>query len=80
MKAAMECGNRRAEIDEVEVPDLPLFNRVKYLVTFSRMSGRVRRSKHGVWKVFTDDARKAKRLAKRWVSGCKLGDPVLRGA
>jgi hypothetical protein len=66
MTEAHENGNRRAEIDG-------------NVVTFHRMSGKVRRSKHQVWKVVTDDIRRARRLAKRWVNQAKLGDPVLKG-
>lgn len=66
MSEAFESGNRRAEIDGNEV-------------TFHRMSGRVRRTKQQVWRVITDDVRKARRLARRWTQQGKLGLPVLKG-
>jgi len=61
---AIEQGNRRAEIEDG-------------FVVFLRMSGRVRRSKQPVWFLPCASKRKARRLAKRWVSEGKLGKPVL---
>jgi hypothetical protein len=61
---AFESGNRRAEIDG-------------NVVTFMRVTGNVRRSKRGVWKVECDDLRRARRLAKRWTLKGRLGAPVL---
>ena len=59
-----ESGNRRAEIDGTTV-------------TFQRVSGTVRRSKHAVWKAEAGDLVRARRLAKRWVFKGKLGKPVV---
>jgi hypothetical protein len=65
MKEAFESGNRRAEINE---------NRV----TFLKLSGNVRRSKHSVWPpIVVEDIKKARRLARAWVFKARLGDPVL---
>ena len=80
MTQAMECGNRRAEIEERRegAEGLPLFPpRTEIVVTFHRMSGKVRRTKHQVWKVVTNDVRHARRLATRWTRNGLLGAPVL---
>lgn len=60
-----ESGNRRAEIDGG-------------LIRFLKVTGRVRKSAHGVWKMAMGDLKKARRLARRWVFKGLLGDPVLR--
>jgi hypothetical protein len=59
-----ESGNRRAEIDDV-------------IFSVFRVSGHVRHSKIGVWKVNTDDVRRARRLAKRSAFKGRLGESVL---
>lgn len=59
-----ESGNRRAEIDG-------------QVVSFLRITGNVRRSKQGVWKMQCDDPRRARRLAKAWAFRGRLGEPVL---
>jgi hypothetical protein len=40
------------------------------------VTGSVRRSTHGVWVTEVDDLKRARRLAKRWVFGGKLGKLV----
>lgn len=59
-----EAGNRRAEVEGG-------------VVTFLRMTGNVRRSRVGIWKLETDDVRRARRLAKRWAFKGKLGKSVV---
>jgi hypothetical protein len=59
-----ESGKRRAEVDGC-------------MVTFLRMTGNVRRSRVGIWKLVTDDVRRARRLARRWAFKGKLGKPVV---
>jgi hypothetical protein len=59
-----EAGNRRAEIDG-------------NVVSFLRVTGRVRRSIEGVWWTTCDDPKKARRLAKAWAFKAKLGKAVL---
>lgn len=61
---AYEQGNRRAEIMGNEI-------------VFMLVTGNVRRSKHGVWRLAVDDIKRARRLARRWVRRGKLGEPVL---
>ena len=55
-----EAGNRRAEVRPSECD---LF---KTRVVFQRMSGRVRRSRWGIWHVDVDDASQARQLAEDW--------------
>jgi hypothetical protein len=64
MTEALEHGRRRAEIDGL-------------VVTFSRVTGNVRRSNQPVWWCEANDLAHARRLAKRWVSKAKLGKPVI---
>lgn len=56
---AVECGNRRAEMDG-------------HHVVFLRITGNVRRSKQPVWFIPCTSERRAKRLASEWVDKAKL--------
>jgi hypothetical protein len=64
MTEALERGNRRAEIDE-------------NFVTFFRLTGKVRRTKRGVWKYQAENIKRARHLARRWIMDGKLGTAVL---
>ena len=64
MTEVFEQDNRRAEIDGP-------------VVSFLRVTGRVRRSVEGVWWLECPDPKRARRLARRWVKKGKLGKPVL---
>jgi hypothetical protein len=62
MTEAVELGNRRAEIEDG-------------FVVFLRVTGRVRRSKQTVWFVECANIRRARYLARRWLTAAEL--PVL---
>jgi hypothetical protein len=64
MTEVFEQDNRRAEIDGG-------------IVSFLRVTGRIRRSVEGVWWTECPDEKRARRLAKRWAKDGKLGKPVV---
>jgi hypothetical protein len=64
MSEVYEANGRRAEID----------GRV---VSFLRVTGHIRRSLVGIWWTTCDDAKQARRLAKRWAFKGKLGKIVV---
>jgi len=63
---AYEAGNRRAEVDGAAV-------------AFFRVTGKVRRSKHGFWHCVCPDVNAARRLAVKWMRTGKLGDRAIVG-
>ena len=64
MTEVYESGNRRAEVEG-------------QIVSFLRVTGHVRRSLQAVWFIECEDAKRARRLAKRWAFKGKLGKPVV---
>lgn len=64
MPETYESGNRRAEI-------------AGEIVSFSRLTGKIRRSTQVVWKCQTSDLKLARRLAKGWAFRGRLGKAVV---